>query len=856
MYPEEEVQGMDLTHNHVKEWKEYARDGSSVTFECETDTGRGIDVRIDILTDSILRLRFVPDTVDPTPSEIPLRDEWDETEYTIRENNTEVEIETEALVCRVAQLPWQLTIYGPDDEVLCEEALDDFDAHDYRRSLLPGYTTNFKDEIVGVNESFTLGNDESFFGLGEKFTDFDKRGQTITCENKNPYGSGTEEAHKNIPFLLSSRGFGVFLNTTYRNVWELGSRSNASYSIYSEDDHLDLFVMYDGSPKGILEKYTALTGKPSMPPKWSFGLNQWSFTPDGKFALSQDRVEELAATVRSAELPCDMMFLTTSSWNDLITENYDMKFDQDRYPDPDGFRETLDQLNFKLIGSIMPFLPVSSGIYNQALENGFLLEKPDGSPAVEPVFHESHLRQVKEAKREGWIDSDRTTPWPDVVTDRFTNPGVTDPLDDLTRSYKWRWEGKDDYYGPGGFVDFTNPDAVEWWQSKVAYALEEEGFDGFMTDFAEETPRDAVYHNGKTGNEMYNFYPMLYQEANYEAFERTDKEPFVRARSGYAGLQQYPVCWPGDPNPTFNAMHSVLRGGLSLAVSGVPFWMNYVGAHTGRPSDELFIRWSQCAMFASHADPGVNNPLSYSEEITDIYRRYAALRYRLLPYIYSYAHQATETGCPLMRPLFLEYQNDSRTYDLESEYLLGEELLAAPVLRESTDGTGEIERDVYLPEGEWLGYWNGSSYEGPTTISYTAPLDELPLFVKSDAIIPMIEETTYIGEKSFDPVILDVYLRSHATFTLYDDDERVEIEASRSGEEITFDLSASTKEYRLQLRGIEEIEAVRVDDEEVSEYDSRAVVPEETSGWWSGEDGTSVEFDAGGSETRVTITTE
>jgi len=358
-----------------------------------------------------------------------------------------------------------------------------------------------------------------------------------------------------------------------------------------------------------------------------------------------------------------------------------------------------------------------------------------------------------------------------------------------------------------------------------------------MTDLAEETPKDAIYHSGKTGEELYNYYSTMFQRATYEAFEETDKQPFVRARSGYAGMGQYPTCWPGDPNPTFNAMANVLRGGLNLGLSGVPFWMNYVSSHMGRPNDELMMRWSQCAMFASHADPGENNPLTYDDDQREIYRRYATLRYRLIPYIYSYAHRATRTGLPLMRPLFLEFEDDRATYDIEDQFIFGEELLVAPILKASEDGSGTVEREIYLPETTWIDFWTGAEYQGPGTITYEAPLDTLPLFVRADSIVPMGPEREFITEESHEPITFDAYLDSSASFDLYGESDPVSVHLETQRQTVVANIDRMERPYVLKLNDLGTITEVTVEDTELTRRDDRASFIKIERGWYESDDG-------------------
>ena len=295
-----------------------------------------------------------------------------------------------------------------------------------------------------------------------------------------------------------------------------------------------------------------------------------------------------------------------------------------------------------------------------------------------------------------------------------------------------------------------------WWQSGVKKTLDY-GARVFHADFGEEIPRDAVFFNGETGKQIHNIYPNLYGQALYEAFEEYATQPVIaNRRSGWAGMQRYPICWSGDPKCTFESMAHVLRGGLSIGLSGVPFW--------------------------SHD--------------------YVKLRYRLIPYIYTYAHVAARSGLPLIRAMVLEFQDDPSTYHLDLQYMFGGEFLVAPIF----DTTGE--RSVYLPAGAWYDYWTKERLTGPKHIMCRAPLDTLPLFVKGRAIIPMGPEMSYVGEKPCSPITLDVYPGGRSRFTIRDDDGDTEIRVRAESAQIDVEIDESQSEFEVVMNRVESARAV------------------------------------------------
>jgi alpha-D-xyloside xylohydrolase len=315
-------------------------------------------------------------------------------------------------------------------------------------------------------------------------------------------------------------------------------------------------------------------------------------------------------------------------------------------------------------------------------------------------------------------------------------------------------------------IDLTNPPAVEWYKSLMRPVLAM-GVDVFKTDFGEDIPADAVFANGMTGAEMHNLYPLLYNRAVFEVTQEVTGEGLVWSRSGYAGSQRYPTCWSGDPACTWDSLAFTIRGGLSLGLSGVPFWSNDIGGYRGHPSEALYIRWAQFGLLCSHArchGESEREPWFYGDRATDIFRRYARLRYRLFPYLYSCAHEAARTGMPVLRAMPLAFPDDINACDKDLQYMLGPWLLVAPITDESD------RRSVYLPAGQWTDYWTGETYDGPMALDVHAPLDTLPIFVRGGAILPGMAPALRISEGLIDPLIVDVYPHGASTYYMIEDE--------------------------------------------------------------------------------------
>ena len=700
-----------------------------VLFSCETNLGNPVRVRIDFCSPEIFRLRMASGEILEKKSHILVKEKISEVRPKLEEDSASFSISTPRLTLRVNKDPWQLRVSEGSGKLICEENISDKNVNYDFVSPPLGFLGN--SDGKHVVETMRLFADEHIYGLGEKFSDLDKRGKRICSWTQDALGNSTQRTYKNIPFFMSTRGYGVFINSPREIIYDFGNRSLVSYSFLVKDELLDYFFIYGPSFKKILDIYTELTGKAPVPPKWSFGLwmSRYSYN-------DRDEIEKVARGLREREVPCDVVHLDPG-WL-RARQECDLVWNHETFPEPGEMISKLKEMGFKLSLWINPYVPRESELFQEGEEYGFFAKGNESIYYLEPWdFH------------------------------MYQNRGV---------------------------IDFSNPEAVDWYKQKLRKFLEL-GVAVFKTDFGESAPKDATYHGGVSGGEMHNLYPLLYTKAVFEAVEEFYGKGIIWARPGYAGIQRYPVCWSGDVKSSFQTIPCTLRGGLSLGLSGVPFWSHDIGGYLGEPTPELYVRWAQFGLFCSHSrchGTTPREPWEFGEEALRIFRDYVKLRYRLLPYIYSCAHVSSKTGLPMIRAMILEYQDDPNCYDEDTQYMFGESFLVAPVFNE------EGERTVYLPAGKWIDYWTKEEQEGPRSITCRAPLERLPLFVKSDSIIPMGPDMNHVGEKPFDPITLDIYLRSHAEFTLRDDGE-VALRGDRRPGEILFEISGATKNYILKF---------------------------------------------------------
>jgi alpha-D-xyloside xylohydrolase len=695
----EEVRGVEV------------RDGQ-VLIRCSTTKMEEATVALAPVSEDVLRVTLYPQSVPLTPRQTPCLVSQDLpcVDFEVQESEEAVVVRFGNLLCEVRRDPYEMILRDRTGSIVCREHRADTNLRGWRRPTWLGYRRDQHGNISGTFDALYLAADEQIYGLGERFMPPNRRGQRVESWNWNTWGSTNERAYKNVPFFVSTHGFGLFLNTTFKTTWDIGSGASSSIStqIESDDDRLDMFVIHGPRIPDILERYTALTGRPPVPPRWSFGYWQSKYG-----YVSWDEVWGVVNKARELQVPVDVIHLDPYWQRDRMYA--DLVWDEERFPDPVGNMARLREKGIRVCLWVQPWIPEQSDVFQEGVAANAFAKREDGGI----YFY---------------------TP---------TIPGKTP--------------------NRCGIVDFSSPNGREWYIGKIL-GLIDQGVCAFKTDFAEAIPEDAVFANGMRGKEMHNMFPLLYNATYYEAFERSGHggDMVCWGRSGWAGIQRYPVSWSGDMLCNFPSMACTLWSGLSFALSGVAFWSNDIGGFQGETNPELYTRWAQWGLLCSHSrGHGTHDrePWSQGEETLQIFKKYDELRYRLIPYLYSLAHEAHRTGLPVLRPLVLEYQDDPNVFGIDLQYLLGSALLVAPVVEANA-----TERRVYLPQGEWYDFWTETLYKGGRWILARAPLDTIPLFVKAGTILPLGPVEQFVGEKGTDEVTLRVYPREGvATFALHED---------------------------------------------------------------------------------------
>jgi len=762
--------------------RDAASDSAPLPNGIEVHSGSSV-LRITALRYDILRIRIAPNGNLPEDASWAVSDR-------VRGSGIHVEptqdaayigFRTPTLDVRVERSPLRLVIRDHEGNIVCADAV--------------GRPTEFS--LGGFSVHKEMDGDAHFFGLGDKAGSLDRRNQAFSLWNTDigPQES-TDPLYKSIPFFLtisSGRAYGIFLDNTWRTWFDFGKQARNSYSFGSEGGPLDYYFLYGPMPKQVVEGYAFLTGTPPLPPLWALGFQQsrYSYSPESQ-------VREIANRQRADKIPSDVLYLDI----DYQFKNRPFTVDSARFPNFPGLVSDLGKQHFHLVTitdlHIAHVANQGYAPYDTGHTGDHFVKNPDGSefvgivwpgPAVFPDFTRAQTREWWGGLYKQFVDDGVAGFWNDMNEPSvFDGPGMTMPLNTVHR-------------------------------------IEEPGF----------ATRTATHA------EIHNIVGLENQRATYEGLRklRPDERPFVLTRATYAGGQRYGFTWTGDNSSTWNHLRLGTQMLLNLGLSGISFVGDDIGGFNGSPPADLLTRWVEIGafqpLFRDHTTKGSlpQEVWVHGPQQEAIRRRYIETRYRLLPYIYTLAEEATRTGVPLVRPIFLEFPEifaatAPKFESLDSEYLLGPDLLVAP------PPFGEM-LDTYAvnyPPGEWYDFWTGRKMPPqpvrptiaeaaanpdmhyPELMEIHPVLDTLPVYVRAGSIIPLQPLVQSTDETPRGPLELRVYPGRHCYGSLYLDDGhtfryekgeflRQNFTCRAEGNSVTFHFAARQGSYTPWWKSIE-----------------------------------------------------
>ena len=693
----------------------YRVEGNKLIIEYEN-----IEATISIISDEIINF-FVPlfrkERNSKAVESIDSLINNNESNFKVDKIGDAIKFVTDKLVVKIYN-DFIVDIYDSNNRLLCSDYRGNEEAFrrrygDYELAEAEGHSTN-KDSIYKVYVAKTMEEDMHFYGFGEKTGHLDKKRYHYVnwnTDNPAPHGETFDRLYQSVPFFIGlnkADAFGIFFDNHFETHFDMG-RDNSKYYYFSAmDGNLDYYFIYGKSIQNIVKGYTTLTGTMPLPQKWTLGYQQCRWSYD-----TEERVMEIAENFRKRDIPCDTIYLDIDYMDGYRVFTWNNK----RFKNPEYMIKKLKDMGFKVVTIIDPGVKVDKNyeIYNEGLESNYFATDKNGITYVNEV-------------------------WP----------------------------------GDSVYPDFINSDVRKWWASKVNIMMDY-GISGIWNDMNEPAsfrgplPNDVMFNNDGTlveHREVHNVYGHFMSKATYEGIKsKTNKRPFVVSRAGYSGTQKYSTVWTGDNQSTWEQLRMSIPMLMNMGLSGMTFCGIDVGGFGHDCTDELLSRWVQVGaftpLFRNHSVVGTRDqePWAFDEKTEDINRKYIKLRYKLIPYMYDTMWKSSISGAPFLRPLLFNYQSDENTYEINDEFLCGDNILVAPVLEQ-----GLKCRMIYLPKGNnWIDYWTKEEFEGGQYIIKNTPLDVCPIFIKSGTVIPICEEQQYIGEKENSKLNLEIYLGDNRT---------------------------------------------------------------------------------------------
>lgn len=607
------------------------------------------------------------------------------------------------------------------------------------------YETNTNDAYMREQLSLSVG--ELIYGLGERFTPFIKNGQTVDIWNEDG-GTSTELSYKNIPFYVSNKGYGVFVNHPEKVSFEIGTEMVKKVEFSVPGESLDYFFFNGPTMKEVISRYTDLTGKPALPAPWTFGL--WlstSFTTNYDEATVTSFVDGMAERdIPLSVFHFDCFWMKGFAWSDFV-------WDDEVFPDPQGMLKRLKEKGLKICVWINSYIGQESVLFEEGVKKGYFLKRTNGDT--------------------------------------------------------WQW---DMWQPGMALVDFTNPEAYKWFQDKLEVLLDMGVDCFKTDFGERIPTEEIVWADGADPVKMHNYYTYLYNKCVYELLERKrgKGEAVLFARSATVGGQKFPVHWGGDCWSDFESMSESLRGGLSLTMSGFGFWSHDIGGFEDTSTPDVYKRWVAFGLMSSHSrlhgSTSYRVPWAYDEESVDVARYFTKLKASLMPYLYRNAVETSKTGVPTMRSMVLEFQDDPTCRYLDRQYMFGDSLLVSPIF--NPEGIAEY----FIPEGNWTNFLTGEKVVGGRWVTEKHDYLSIPCLARENSIIAVGDVDTKPDYDYANNVTLKVFELvdgKEASTVVYNMNTEVDLTATalKTGKEIKITVDA-TKPYKVFLNGVFDVASV------------------------------------------------
>ncbi|TFF95510.1 MAG: DUF4968 domain-containing protein, partial [Promethearchaeota archaeon] len=684
-------------------------------------------IKIIILSEKIFRIRL--NESQESSLEFPpdyswsiIDQKWDKVDFNTKEDENKIEISTKELIITIEKTPFRL-IVSDKENIIWEDA----------EPAGIGWAENGGKKIYFKK----LPRNEHFFGFGEKTGKLDKRGYHYIMKTSESVGyqGKTDPLYQAHPFFIGinrGKSYGIFFDNTWKTFFDMGKKFQDNYFFGAENGELDFYFMYGPSMKEVVSNYTKLIGRILLPPIWSLGFSQcrWGYK-------NQEILKNITDKLRAHNIPADTVVLDIDYMEGYRVFTWDDK----RFPDENFLINLHKNKGFNFIAITDPGVKIDDEyfMYQEGIKNKYFVKKENGE----------------------------------------------------------YWKG---YVWPGAvhFPDFTKEEVRTWWGDKLNKILDR-GISGIWNDMNEPSYNIQPYfHWVKTKNLIFydhglntpfnknrNVYGLLMARATHEGLlkHQPNKRPWILTRSGFCGIHRYAAVWTGDNTSSWRHLALSIPMLLNMGLSSIPFcgadiggfgmWFTAPRKLFMKLSRDLITRWHQLGAFYPYARnhsvkaSKPQEPWQFGDEVENIIKKYLKLRYRWMPYFYNLFVECSKNGLPPMRPLILEFPDDETCYKMDHQFMWGDSILIAPVVKKK-----QKIKEVYLPEGEWVNYWTNEKYKGKKFIEIKVDLEDIPIFIKSGAIIACQPDMEYFGEKAINPLIIEIYPVSNgeSRFILQEDD--------------------------------------------------------------------------------------